>query len=143
MSLFSSIRLPRVRIRIPRRGRLHGTTFLVAGSRPPAIFIFWQVAHLRTLPRSSLMLAVAIAQRRVGTQNLDWRLTGQSNNGCGSQKNCDPNAMTSPAGECHDSVWDRKQEWPIVQRIRFSGIRVLAVLVPKQGSATFLFWRMT
>ncbi len=101
---------------------------------PPAILILWQFAHLRTLPRSGRMVAVAIAHRRPGSGNKSWRLICQSRDGNCCQKDSDANAMAGSASKCHDSLWSGKRGRPIARRVRFSGIGVLNVPVPTSRS---------
>ena len=99
---------------------------------PPAILILRQFAHLRALPRSGRMVAVAIAHRCPGSGNKSWRLICQSRDGNCCEKDGDANALTGSASKCHDSLWSGKRDRPIARRVRFSGIGVLNVPVPER-----------
>jgi len=66
----------------------------MAGVCPPAILILRQFTHLRAMLRPVLVLATAIAQRRLWTRNARWELIGQDRRGSHSHKNCDSNDVT-------------------------------------------------
>ena len=66
----------------------------MAGICPPAILVLRQFTHLRAMLHPVLVLATAIAQRRLRTRNPRWGLIGQDRHGGHSHKNCDSNDVT-------------------------------------------------
>ena len=96
----------------------------MTGGRPPAILVLRQLAHLRTLLRS--MIAMAIAHRRLGRRNRDRGLISQGGSGSSSYENCNSNGLAN-LNE-HGSFCSGKAAAPIARRMGSLGIGVVAVL---------------
>ncbi len=81
--LFRAIGLSRAGIGSRSCESFRRRTFLVAGGRPPAIFVLRQFAHLRAL-FAIFMLAVAVAERSLGACHKPRSLIRQRR--CGDSK---------------------------------------------------------
>ena len=102
---FPAIRLARTRI-WSRCARVNcSRALLVAGGRPPPIFILGQFAHFGAL-LSGHVFAIAVAQLGLGRGKQRRRRAGKCGGGC-SQKNRDLNGLTKPVCLCcHESLWN-------------------------------------